>query len=264
MERFRLGEGRKNQYWPDDMTDALAVMAPIPVGLSTAFGGVADLEMFGSYIDQWEEDVRASFGSDFWESLNQSPEFNFYLKPPAAGPYTDFVFTVVENVNAIVQTIDAYVWIGEALVALARRRKEHELPVPDEFSEPPVYLYTTIRGFEGLCLQHAHSRYYEPGRHPKISVRSTTRGEFFGSAQHPSAGVKYTVVVQIGKVDYFYVGSADARAFEHFSQADGEIHSLPIPDWFDERKPWQADGMEDVPPIPLGNAGATSPDGDEG
>lgn len=29
-KRFQLGDGNKHQSWPEDMTDALSVMSPIP------------------------------------------------------------------------------------------------------------------------------------------------------------------------------------------------------------------------------------------
>lgn len=249
MERFRLDNDpenpRKGQYWPDDMTNALSVMAPLPTGL-TGRGG-----MMGLYVAEWQEDLIEAFGSNFGDLNGQPPEFNFYLKPPAAGNYTEFIFTLAGNVDAVIQSVGAYVGVGDALIRLARRRRDRDDPDHERngIYDPPIYLYTTVRGIEAMCLHHAVHHYYDPVEHPSIDLKTTTRNEHVGSAQHPSPGLRCSVVVSMGQDQYVYIVDANARAVEHFLLSSEGIRGLPLPDWFGDREDWDPYQTEDIDPI---------------
>jgi hypothetical protein len=206
---------------------------------------------FEAYITQWQHDVAEFLGPQFETPQESPPPFNFYLKPPASGPHTDFIFTLAENIDAVIQSIDAYLGTGQALIGLARRRKEREDPNDEKsgICDRPTYLYTTVRGIETMCLYHAYHTYYKPDNHPKIELQATTRDTWNGSVVHPTPGVQYTIGIRIGQSHYLYIVTADARPVEHFMIRDGAVEGLELPDWFGERKDRDPYSPTEVPAL---------------
>lgn len=250
-ERFRLGIGRQNQEWPDDMTNSLAVMSPIPRRFADQFGGVRDLDGFDAYITEWQQDIAELLGPYLEPPQSGPPPFNFYLIPPAAGPYTDFIFTLAQDVHTVIQNLDGYIGLGGALTALARRRKERGDPDADRGVawERPTYFYGSLRDLEAMCLYHAFQTYYDPGKHPKVEIQATSRGEFLGSVIHPTPRVQYTIKIRMGRNDFVYVVTADGRAVDHFAIRRGKLEGLTLPDWFEERRDGDVNRPNPVDPL---------------
>lgn len=228
-ESDELGYQPGNQYWPDDLTDALAIMAPIPVRLRP----VRDNEEFDRYVRVWQDGVLEILGPVL---PSVAPVYNNYQVPPAANEYVEFIFMLAENINVVVQTLDGYLGAGSAFIELAKRRKTRE--DPDNQTSPwdrKTFFYAPPRVIESMCFYHAYVNYYDNKSRPAIDVEFSSRGVFAGSAAHPSRDVQYTVSVTIGKTYYVYIVTADARVLEHFRLNKGRMVPLTLPDWFQER-----------------------------
>lgn len=213
------------------------MMALIPSRYFSPLYGVSDTEGFDTYIREWQGDIAELLGPMFNGFPSGPPPFSYYLTVPAAGPYADFVFTIAQHIDAVVQTVDAYLSLGGGLIALARRRKEREAPYRDEAAnwDRRPYLYSGLRGIEAMCLFHAHQNYYDASIQPQIEVQSSTRGEPRGSARIPAPIVQYTIDITIGHAHYIYVMRADGRPVEHFVLKGETMEGLDVPDWFEER-----------------------------
>lgn len=250
-ERFRLGNDRQNQYWPDDMTNSLAVMSPIPRRFADEFGGVRDWDGFDAYITEWQQDIADLLSPYIDTEQDGPPPFNFYLIGSAVGPHTDFIFTLAKGVHSVVQNLDGYIGLGGALIALAHRRKEREEPHDDRSVawERPTYFYGCLRDLEAMCLYHAFRTYYDPGKHSKVEIQATSRGEFLGSVIHPTPRVQYTIKVWIGRTDFVYVVTADGRAVDHFAMRRGKLEGLTLPDWFGERRAFDPKKPDAIDPL---------------
>lgn len=237
-----------NQRWPDDVSKTVAIMAPIPVRyfdpLDGLVNGVTDPEGFERYIQEWQADIVEILGPAFDEFPLGPPRFSYYPTLPAAGPYTDIIFTLVENAHTFIQSFEAYLAIGSALIELAKRRREREAPHVDEqaYWDRRPYLYSGLRGIEAMCLYHARQNYYDASVHPDIDVQSSTRGVRLGTAKLPTPDVQYTIDVRFGHDHFIYVIRADGRPLEHFAVLDGVLEGLDVPDWFEERSDWGQTG----------------------
>ncbi len=259
MSRFPLGQDpdnpRKHQYWPDDMSDVLSVMSPIPN--PALWGDLPPItqhwEGMDSFLADWETDLRESFGPVLGDSLNDV-EFNYYLRPPAAGPYVDFIYTLAENINWIVQNTGNYIALGGALVSFAKSRRSRLNPdtSPNVFRSEQTYFYTTARGIEAMCLYHAVQTYDLGNGESRLQISSTSRKIFNGSVSHPLPGVTFTVSIRSGDLRYVYVVDANARVSEHFVVEPNQIRGLPLPDWFDEQQDWDVFVSTDLPSLDLG------------
>ncbi|MGN6484607.1 MAG: hypothetical protein ACTHMX_09395, partial [Thermomicrobiales bacterium] len=158
---------------------------------------------------------------------------SYYLVPPAAGPYSDFIFTLARDFNSVVNSLDAYISLGSVLIPLIlkRRRRDKDLEKP---SGSPVWragVYVSLRVAESMCLYHAHEHYYDSKRHPRITLNSYSRGEHVGALDHPSQGTHYGISVHVGRKTFVYVMSATCNVFEHFSIENGEMVGLARPKW---------------------------------
>jgi hypothetical protein len=242
MSQERLGYIPENQYQLDDLEHALAIVVHIPDRFtSSPAKGVSDADAFDAYVRQWQEDI-ANLVLPHLPRVDRVPEFAYYPAHPDSGPYRDFILAIAQGMDAIVQTLDAYIGLGSALIALARRRKEIDDPEQkNSYSwNPMTFMIVTASAAEAMCLHHAHSEYYDQEKRPAISVQSSVRGEPMGSENHPTPNVQYTVKIGIGKSDYVYVMQADCRIVDHFRISAGVLEPLELPDWFQEMMPWDA------------------------
>lgn len=90
------------------LQDAYAIMVPIPRNQLDPLRGIRDEVAFDAYVRQWIGDIRQSLPVSPLTGKTVAPDVSYYLVPPAAGPYRDFIFMIAENFNAIVQTVDSY------------------------------------------------------------------------------------------------------------------------------------------------------------
>ena len=261
MSRFPLSDDpnnpRKHQYWPDDMTDVLSVMSPIPN--PDIYGDFpADSSYwsdFDSFLVDWELDLRESFSPILGDRIDDL-EFNYYLRPPAAGPYIDFIYTLAENIDWIVQKAGGYIGVGGALIAFAKKRRSRLNPEGANAGvrDNRTYFFTTARGIEAMCLYDAFHKVGISEREARFHISTTSRQAWNGSAQHPLPGVTYTIAILLGVKQFIYVVDANGRAFEHFVIENCRIQGLPLPDWLGEREGWDPFKSTDLPSLDLGDA----------
>lgn len=251
-DRSTFELGNPIDWSPNDLTNTLAVMRRVPSRYLDPLSGVHDEPGFYDYVQTFQDDIIEILGPSTVDDPAGRPRASYYLIPPAAGPYTDFILLIADNINTVVQSIDAYVWIGEALIQLARRRKARDEELDEEFDfGHRSSMYGGLRVLESMCLYHAHSSYYDPSRHPALRIESFSRGEYVGAVDHPTPGVQYTINVRIGVDSYVYVTRADGQVVEHFKVTDGKVTGLSRPNWLEDEidGPWN-EATEASPLLP--------------
>ncbi|CAA9547725.1 MAG: hypothetical protein AVDCRST_MAG43-807 [uncultured Thermomicrobiales bacterium] len=237
--------------WSDhDLTDALVFMRRIPTPYVDELYGIKNREGFAAYMKTFEDDVTEILGPILAGKDSLEIKSNLYQVPPDSGPYIDFVVTLAGDVDTIVQTVDAYISMGDLLIQFFRTRKARDEAV-DEGADPwgRAYMYSGIRTLESMCLYHAHSSYYDPKRHPALRVESFSRGVHVGAVDHPAPGVQYTINVRIGVESYVYVTRADGHVIDHFKINDGKVTGLPRPDFLGDDSDLPSDEARGVPPL---------------
>jgi hypothetical protein len=219
-------------WHPDDISNAIAVIRTIPRDFVDSVNGLTDEAGFHDYIEQFQRDLLQAIPSTYISEADGLPYASYYLVPPAAGPYLEVIFRLAEDVNSVVQTLDAYIGPGLSLAEFLRVRRQRDDTLEGE-SHPRLrdYPFVTIRCAEALCLHHAHRHYYDPERHPRLRVDSYARNVFIGTVERPVADVQYVITVTIGQVGFLYVMRADCRVLEHARIERGMLVGLPKPDW---------------------------------
>lgn len=232
MNHDGFGLGRPVDWSGNDLTDSLAIMQPIPKMHFDPLLDRRDPEFF-SYLAEYERDIREAIESSGLDGFSKELKPSYYLVPPAAGPYSDFIFTLARDFNSVVDSIDAYVSLGSVLIPLILKRRRRDRADTEQSGARfwRTGSYVSLRMAEAMCLYDSHERYYDPHRHPRMTVESYSRGEHVGALDHPSQGTHYCIAVRIGRVEYVYIMSATCEVYEHFSFDGGKIIGLARPKW---------------------------------
>lgn len=218
-------------WHPHNLTNSLVIMSPIPSQFLDPLYGIKKPEEFGWYLRTFQNDIVEVLGREVIDDPSGKPPASYYLVPPAAGPYTDFIFAIASDVHSFIQSIDAYIALGGTLIQLLQRRKRRDKDLEEDNPYRRRGTYVGLRAVEAMCLHHAHELYYDPSRHPQIKIESYSRGEHVGAVDHPSAGTHYVVTIHIGSANFVYVASADCKVIEHFKVEGARTVGLERPNW---------------------------------
>ncbi len=234
-------------HWSDtDLTDSLAFMRAVPKPYLDGLYGIRESDAARTYMETFAEDIHAMFGEYLDTSRRVRPRT--YQVPPDAGPDTDFIFTILENFDAVVQTLETYLSLGGQIIQFVALRKRHDDEVDNRFdSTYSGGMYMSIRAMEAMCLHHAHSTYYRTGDRRHIQLKSYSRSVHIGAVDHPAPSVQYTVTVSIGRDTYVYVTQANGEVLEHFKIEKGEPIGLPRPNWLDPEGGYLGDQVTILP-----------------
>jgi hypothetical protein len=128
MDDQKITLGRPVDWSGNDLTDSLAIMQPIPRAYFDPLYERKDPE-FLEYLNDFRNDIRSAVDSSGLDGFSEEFRPSYYLVPPAAGPYSDFVFTLAQDFNSVVNSIDAYISLGSVLIPLIlkRRRKDKDI-----------------------------------------------------------------------------------------------------------------------------------------
>lgn len=229
-----------------DLTESFIFIRRIPRPYLHGLYGIQSSHEANEYIATFENDIREVFGDILPRNSRIVPRF--YQVPPDAGPETDFIFTLAENLNSIVQTIETYLSLGAMLATFfgIRRRRDREIEPP--FSEAATgEMYTGVRMVEAMCLFHAYSTYCDPATHPSIGIASFSRSVHVGDVDHPAPSVQYTITITIGASRYIYVTRATAEVVDHFRIEESKTVGLPRPNWLEPETGYLGDTVTQLP-----------------
>jgi hypothetical protein len=188
-------------------------MQRIPDHYIDPLTGLTDPQGFALYLGQFQADLLAHVPPQFLATPTGAPAAHYYLRPPAAGPDLDFIIQLAQNFNAVVETLDAYLGLGAGLIGFLNKRRERDEEAGIYERHKP---YMPVQMIEAMCLHHAHTKYYDPQRHPRITVSSYVRPWYAGQVDHPLDYTQYVVTVAIGQVRYVYVVRGTCDVVEHF------------------------------------------------
>jgi hypothetical protein len=248
----QLIDGRTVHWSDTDLTDAFVFIRRVPRPYHHGLYGMRPSKEADDYLATFEKDIRETFGNLVPFSNELRPRF--YQVPPDAGPDTDFIFTLAANVDSVIQTLETYLSLGAMLIEFFRLRKRRDADVEHRYDKAyPGGMYTGVRMLESMCLYHAHSRYYDPKRHPALTVTSYSRSVHVGDVDHPAPNVQYTTTVSVGSARYVYVTQANAEVLEHFRIEGTELIGLPRPNWLDPETGYLGDRVTQLPTRTLGS-----------
>jgi hypothetical protein len=234
-------------HWSNtDLTDGFVFMRRVPRPYLDGLYGILPSAEAEDYLTTFTKDIRDTFS----ELVPLDSEFRptFYQVPPAAGPDTDFIFTLASNFDSVIQTLETYLSLGAMLVKFFEIRKRRDDQIEGRYDEAsPGGTYTGVRMLESMCLYHTHSHYYDPKRHPALKVTSYSRSVYVGDLDHPAPGVQYTITVSVGSVGYVYVTQANADVLDHFRIEGTEVMGLPRPNWLDHEIGYLGDRVTRLP-----------------
>ena len=234
----------ENQELMGDLSNAIALVLPIPANIIDPLYGV-DAPAFDRFITEVQQDIVRFVPFDLVGAEPFPPPFKYYQVGPAAGPYRDVIFSLLSDVNTVVQTLDSWVALGEALLLVGnawRRRRKKENP---NAARKDGLTYSA-RALESICLYDTHERHELT---VDIHVESHSRASFLGSAEHPTHDVRQTIVIRTADRSYIYVVDGQAHPFDHFVVKGGRVEPQTLPSWFEEPIRW--DDEFGITPFPL-------------
>lgn len=258
MDRSKQLISGRTVHWSDtDLTDAFVFIRQVPRPYLHGELGMRPSKEADDYLATFEKDIRETFGKLMPPSTELRPRF--YQVPPDAGPDTDFIFTIASNIDTVVQTLETYLSLGAMLAAFFELRRKRDDEIENRHAEAyPGGTYTGVRMLESMCLYHAHSNYYDPKKHPALSVASYSRSVHVGDVDHPAPDVQYTITVSVGSARYVYVTQANAEVLDHFRIEGIEMIGLSRPNWLDPEMGYLGDRVTQLPKRTLGEVSGES------
>lgn len=222
----------------EDLSRSIAIIDQIPYGIMDPRDGLTDQASYDRFVHGWREDIAATLGSFAVKGQPFPPSADLYPVGAQANGIEHVVFYIAEIGNDLIQAADAYIGLGQLLIdlfCLRHRRLVAESESPDQANHLMGSVTVTQAMVEAMCEAHARSHFYDPKRHPAFQSVSLAHESIFGSEQHPTYQVTYTVAVNIGPRTYVYYCLPSGQVGSLLRIESGQTEVLEAPDLFGTR-----------------------------
>ncbi|HEV2529917.1 MAG TPA: hypothetical protein VGT61_15845 [Thermomicrobiales bacterium] len=216
-----------------DLSSWFVFIDHIPSEIINGRDGITDEQGYEAFLRGWVDDVQEAVAITGQFPDGTTVDQRGYQIGPAAGPFWDVIFYLKDHGNDVIQNAGAYIEIAKTTIEVFRLRKRRLLENGRGEDEANYQLGTvtlTEVMVEALCMNHAHSSFYDPAKHPALRKVTNTHGSLSGWREHPSPSTRYSVAIGVGRVTYVYSCQANGKVDSLLRIEDGNTTTLENPD----------------------------------